>query len=241
MKQVMFANEVTVNFMPIGNRAIDYKKVNNIKMSMQEYGIVTGITLIQTSLFTGKNAYYGVDGQHRYEAARALNRLNELPVYIVPKKFKTIKDIVQFVARLNSTQTPWHLLNYINAYASIGNKHYVKLLEKVNLFGLGCSILGIIYGGANTTVSARMIKDGSFVIIDEAKGDTIANILQDLIPIIGKVNASIINAFSVAFYEWYSSIKKYNHKKFMQFLNKNREKLLVLGYDGMTLMFADFK
>lgn len=42
VRKQRFADEFNIEFLPIGNRNIDYSKVAQIKLSMQTYGITSG-------------------------------------------------------------------------------------------------------------------------------------------------------------------------------------------------------
>lgn len=238
--QIKYASDVNVEFMPIGNRNVDYRKVAKIKLSMQTYGITSGIVLVATDVFDGNIKYYAIDGQHRYEAAKALGILNRLPVYISHKKFGSITEIVNFVATLNSTQTPWILENYINAYASIGKEDY-KFLQKIhNMYNLSYNISIILCGYTSGGHSSNSVKEGNFTIKDKAKTLEIANYIQDCCGIIGLHEIRVLSYFAEQFYNWFNP-KTYKHTRFLVWLEKHKEEFFILKRDGMKALLETFK
>lgn len=240
VKKQRFADEFNIEFLPIGNRNVDYSKVAQIKVSMQTYGITSGIVLLPTDLFDGKLRYYAVDGQHRYEAARALGILDRLPVFFCPKKFSTIEEIVGFVSTLNTTQTPWKLENYVNAYAAIHKDDYMFLKKIHQDYNMLYYVAMIICSGYTAHKAIKDIKKGEFKVKDKEYTLKIAGYIQDCIGIIGTAETVTISKFALAFYEWYNPVT-YKHKKFLVWVKANLASMKLLKGDGITALLNTCK
>lgn len=240
VREQRFANEFPIEFLPIGNRNVDYNKVAQIKLSMQTYGITSGIVLIPTDIFTGQLRYYAVDGQHRYEAARALGMLDKLPVFFCPRKFESIQEIVLFVSTLNSTQTPWKLENYVNAYASILNTDYMFLQKIHQDYNMVYCVAAIICSGMHSASVSHTIKKGTFKVKNREYTLKIAGYIQDCVGIIGTSETVTISRFALAFYEWYNPAT-YKHKKFLVWVRANLASMKLLKGDGITALLNTCK
>lgn len=229
------ADKCELKFMPSGNRTINSKKVSQIKLSVQQYGIIRGLVVIKTNLFNKDKKYhhYIADGQHLFLAVQALDRLNELPIFVVECEFSTIVEIIDFVSTINAAQSQWKLLDYVGAYASTNQiTDYNVLLSKFQKYGISLVLTAAIYGGSTCSRTAQLLKRGQFKIVDESRGDEIAKIIQDIVPIFGRANSVPLEYFTKHFYHWYNSVN-YNHEKFLKLIKDNTNELLVLGEQGV--------
>lgn len=128
------------------NRGIKPINVDKIKKSMIKFGFITG----RPVLCTADGVI--VDGQHRFEAAK------QLGLSISYEIVET--DFVETMIELNSTQTNWALLDYINSYADQGIDCYRKLLkfqEKYKL-GMSNSIMVYMHNSTNRSGDIRIGK-----------------------------------------------------------------------------------
>lgn len=236
-----FASHIKIEFMPVGNRVVNQKAVKAIKESIQLNGILRQVILIRTNLFGQGNKYYIADGQHLYYACQSLNILKDLSYVICKRKFNNIQEIVEFVALLNATQTPWKLEEYVNAYASTNQFiDYNILISKRNKYNLSYQLLSMIYGGLSSITGPQMLKDGKFKIVNESKGDELAIRMQDICSIFGRTNTSILKEFAMAFYYWSNAVE-YNHKKFIQYVIENKEKLSLLERNKISEILINYK
>lgn len=218
--------------MPVGNRDIDYKKVARIKFSMQMYGITSGITLIRTDVFDSTMRYYAADGQHRYEAARALNMLDRLPVFMVKKEFRSIPEIIQFVATLNTTQKSWTMTNFVEAYCSVGAEGYIFLRDTCNTYGISYPIGMLLCGWSGSGSGYNSFKDGQFKVKDMQKTLKVFQYIQDCFGVLEICDSRPMSYFAEQFYRWYDD-STYNHRKFLAFLKRNRLAFRLLKRDGI--------
>ena len=101
-----------------------------------------------------------IDGQHRLEHARKAG----VPIEYIVKPGLTEHDIV----RMNTTQRPWSLLNFIESYANQGSEQYVALLNLINKKYAGTSV--VISVGRNSTGSSKgltdLVKSGNFEFVN---------------------------------------------------------------------------
>lgn len=96
-----------------GNRDINKENLSRIKQSMQEKYIPVPIIV---------NEYYQIiDGQHRYEAARALN----LPIYYIKINGLKLDD----VQTLNTNSANWGNKQYLQSYCKRGFRDYLIFRE----------------------------------------------------------------------------------------------------------------
>lgn len=101
-----------------------------------------------------------IDGQHRLEHAKKAG----VPIEYIVKPGLTERDIV----RMNTTQRPWSLLNFIESYANQGSEQYVALLNLINKKYAGTSV--VISVGRNSTGSSKglsdLVKSGNFEFVN---------------------------------------------------------------------------
>lgn len=226
--------------MPVGNRDIDYRKVAKIKLSMQMYGITSGITLIRTDVFDSTMRYYAADGQHRYEAARALNMLDRLPIFIVQKEFRSIPEIIQFVATLNTTQKSWTLVNFVEAYCSVDAKEYIFLRDICNTYNISYPIGMLLCGWSGNGPGYNSFKDGHFKVRDMEKTRKVFSYIQDCFGVLEICDSRPMSYFAEQFYRWYND-STYDHAKFLKFLKRNKLAFKLLKRDGIYAKLQECK
>lgn len=229
-----------IKLMPTGNRDISSKHVEELKFEINRAGLLRSVIVVHTKLF-GKLGYYIVDGQHLYMASEALGLTNELEYKLCKIDFKTIPELVEYVAMLNSKQKSWKLGDYIKSYCSTNLMlDYNILLNKQLSYNLGFQLTAMIYGGLSGVTSSQMIKAGKFKAIDIEKGDEIAKYMQDIkLHIIGSSNSPVLRQFIKCFYHWYNSVN-YNHDDFMQYLKSNVDRMILAKKNGMNEILTNY-
>lgn len=216
-----------LRFMPQGNRSINPRIVQTLIESIREYGLTRDVVAIRTSVFGDGYHWYIVDGQHLFMACQAEKILKQLSIKFVPKKFTNIKDIVKFVAKLNTTQSPWKLSDYVYAYASTHEfRHYNTLIAKKKKTGLPFNLCGIIYGEEGKKAASTNIKSGDFWVKNEKRSDEIATIIIDLVDIFGRSNSTGLTKFSYILTKWYRSLD-FDQYKFKKYIEKHLDAIMV--------------
>ena len=104
------------------NRPLDAANLKNIKASIQSRNLLD----MRPILVDAKMRV--IDGQHRLEAARAL----DLEIYYQIKREAFHEDIVL----LNTHQKIWGRSEYLNYYTSLGNQDYQQLKDFCERRGL---------------------------------------------------------------------------------------------------------
>lgn len=120
------------------NREIKQKKVEELKQSIKNFGIIPGCPI----LINGEG--FIIDGQHRFAAIKELK---------MPVPYEVITgDAIAKMMILNSTQTSWSLLDYIESYTAQNIDCYRKLLAFYNKYQfpisatISIATLGLISG-----------------------------------------------------------------------------------------------
>lgn len=122
----------------IENRDLELPKHRKLRLSMQEYGFLASFPIVCI-----RNAALQLevrDGQHRLAIAETLG----LPVY-------WIEETVDFdIAKVNSTQKPWTILDYAANFSKRGVKSYSDLIEFSEKHGIGISLSACLLTGSLT-------------------------------------------------------------------------------------------
>lgn len=117
--KVYFTNDLTRFKIMGGNRIPNLNHIRRISDSMKQNGVLMNPIIVN-------ELYEVVDGQHRLAAARE----NKKGIYYIIAKNYTLKE----VHTLNLNQKNWTVKDYMQGYARIGVKPYIKLSEfyKIN-------------------------------------------------------------------------------------------------------------
>jgi len=207
-----------------GNRPLKKAHLKFLKESISEHGD------LGTPIIVNEN-YYVIDGQHRREALKELN----LPVQYIIKKGFTLDQ----VHVLNTNRKNWSLTEFMNCYADLGKKHYVKFKEFHRKYEFGISIsLAIVQGYLGTKGGAEPFKKGEFVFkhFEEAneRAEKIT-MLKEMYPRYKN------NLFVLAMIRMFK-VKGYNHMEFMSKVAKNTSRLLFFSsndVNGWLRLFED--
>lgn len=149
-----------VNSMPF-NR--DGAVMPSLVRSMNKSGFVVPILLIKTNLIDGYDKIYIVDGHNRATTALYLN----IPFFgvLLPNKFSNIGELVTFVSSLNSSQKAWTNMDYIRAFAHVGKKEYLDLIQIKSKTPYSFTTVATILSTPNgRNAQSENIKKGDFKI-----------------------------------------------------------------------------
>lgn len=230
-----------IKFMPLGNRDVSAKHIQNMKDSIHKYGILRSIVIISTKVFNDKMpAYYIADGQHLYLACEGLNLTDELQAIIVQKEFTDVDSIVNFVSKLNSTQKGWRLLDYVGAYASTNEfLDYNFLQNRLLRYNLGTITTAMLYGGYATGTANKAIKNGEYTNRKNIQhADKVAEYLQDMILIVGRRSSHVVQNLAIAFFHWYDE-ESYNHQAFLKILEDKVDYFRSTDEDGIRNLLEE--
>lgn len=113
---------------------------------------------------------YLVDGQHRLAAARA----NDWDFFYTISARES-KDLM--VGILNTAQRSWSIVNFINYYATNGNKQYQFVIDCLTEFRLSQAIVLALFN-KKSGYQTHAIKNGNLVLF-EIEGEKVA--LHDIV------------------------------------------------------------
>ena len=117
-----------------------------------------------------------IDGQHRLEVARN----NELEVYYIVVPGARLEEIIA----LNSNNRVWNNRDYINSYASQGDKDFLWLNEFIEKYGISVTQALVFLFGSEGTGPRTAVRTGRLSLSEEQKelATTRADILWEVRP-----------------------------------------------------------
>lgn len=220
------------------NRPINPAQVTKLAESISKMGNIRPIVVANISFITGKATKYIIDGQHLFNA---LIR-NGLPIEYVLIEVSNTKDLVEKIALLNSSSKSWTLVDYITSWQVVSND-YKKLFQYYNIYDFELSFLAGVLMNKNVTARnagqqtvTKFIKRGEFKISDEQKNVEILNKLTDVLKIIPRLNRQE-NKFLCSEYVDFLrvNLSKYNHEKFLENLQKQKQKFILATHEQTKL------
>ena len=151
-----------------GNRRINTAKVNNIKASMKEFGVLPTVVLVYKDR-SGK--FYIADGQHTVEAAKALNETVYFVIIdenvFIDKPEDEHKAALRLCQEYNNCSHNWSIDDYVDSYVDDGNPNYIQIKNWKDqykfitysmlqaMIGSKCNTAGAHGGGSYKTVNLR--------------------------------------------------------------------------------------
>lgn len=195
-----------------GNRIVDVKHVKELQQQMER-----NRDMFASMPILVNQDWYIIDGQHRFEAAKALS----FPIYYVMQKHVGLSDARQ----LNIAQKRWGLIDFARSYSDSGRKDYTELLRvKHNYPRIPLSTVADYLngrrGGGRSTDSFRR---GDYQIVDMEDGIAALDILTEVIEIFQR---PATGAFSAAL--WHAiHHEDFNSLAFLNKLKENPEKLTM--------------
>lgn len=116
-------------------------------------------SLVATRPVLVNDKFQVIDGQHRFEACRAL----DLPIYYIIGHNIDISHARQ----LNATQMGWKLKNFLDSYVASGAEQYIKFAEIQQEYPLPIStLLPYVCGYAGTNLTQNF-RNGSLMIMKD--------------------------------------------------------------------------
>lgn len=213
-----------------GNRPIKPSHLKFLKASISEHGDL-GVPIITNEDFEI------IDGQHRKAALEELG----LPVqYIVKKGFKLPQVHV-----LNTNRKNWNMTEFMNCYADLGKKYYIRYKEFYLKYGFPQSItfsiiIGYAVGAAphiRSGISLDSFKRGEFIFKNPEEAEDRAEkiiMLKDIY--YGYKKSFFVHAMLRLF-----RFEDYNHSEFVSKLKYQLDKLLIEpnSVNGYLRIFED--
>jgi len=152
INQVLETNDYSMFKVLGGNREVNMLHVKRLKESMSVKYITVPIIVNEDHQI--------IDGQHRFQSARELNK----PIYFIKIGGLKLPDI----HRLNTNTKNWTADSFLTGYCDLGKSQYITYKQFKERFGFGhnetqalLSNLSRMGGNRNTS-----FRDGTFVIED---------------------------------------------------------------------------
>lgn len=172
-----------------GNRPVVNRRVNKIIASIQNVGYITSPLIVNEKMEV-------IDGQGRLEALEQL----KMPVEYIIHPGIGINECIA----MNINQGNWSLKDYIESYATRGNKSYQRLEQLIKEYPL--ANLDVIATAALriNKITGTMVKDGSLVLTEEQCDKAVErlNYAYEIFDLVDKtaVRGGILNLIQVILY-----------------------------------------
>lgn len=218
------------------NRPINPSQVTKLAESINKMGNIRPIVVANINFINGKLTKYIIDGQHLFNA---LIR-NNLPIEYVTINVKDTVELVENIALLNSSSKSWTLSDYITSWTVI-SEDYKKLQQYYNIYDFELSFLaGVLMNKNYKSIGGghinKFIKRGEFKITEEIKNVEILDKLTDVLNIIPRLNRQENKFLCTEYVDFLRiNLSKYNHKRFLDNLKKNKEKFILATHEQTKL------
>lgn len=178
----------------LGNRKINKPHVNDLISSIEKKN------LLQFHPINVNKGMRIIDGQHRLEAARAL----EVPIFYIVMDEGGIEEI-----RLLQTQRAWTAMDYLNSYVEQNYPEYIALEDFAKTYQLSvpqAAQVGLLHFTHPQTAMA-IFRRGEFRFVDKDRSELFAGYLTEL--------------------RKYCTDNAYKDREFLVALNKAMDKMSV--------------
>jgi len=185
------------------NRPIKESSVQDLIGSLNRNGQIREVIVVWDAK---KSRYIIVDGQHLCEA---LKKLGE-PIECILVECESEAEIVQLMIDTNNISKAWKLEDYIHSWKESGKKDY-RILENakdVMYADIQLSVLIQAYAQERRSKATKMVKEGTFKILDREKGEFFIDCVSScstMLPNTRQVNEALIKLML--------SVEDYNQKR----------------------------
>lgn len=151
-----------------GNRRLYHRHIQELVTSLEKHPDLSAIRPILIN-----ENWEIIDGQHFFEANKFLKR----PITYIQYPGLTV-ETAQF---LNSTQRPWHAIDFAESYANSGNREYQDFLKYLRDYELGINPTITILQGYHSHTSNKNFRTGGFKIrADREVADAMFEHIQEV-------------------------------------------------------------
>ena len=212
-----------LELLPGGQRTITGQHVNVLTNSIQKYGMLHNLVVVEVDFFDGITRKYVVDGQHSLMACLRLG----VPVpYIVVNGVENKQELTSLVTYLNSSSKSWKQGDYVNAWAE-SIEDYKMLIKLKQKFDLDYDVVISASTGRDSGQNIKELKKGLFRMENPAKSHLTCSRIANLLTIVPKMDrwstrALVRAAVAIFTEEGYTPTK---HKKLMQYVKENSDSL----------------
>lgn len=222
----------SINFFPF-NRESKYR--DDLAKSINEFGFQCVIDVIETDLLD-KDAgvrMYVAEGQHRLRTARRL----KIPIIarVCTHKFKTLAEIVKFVASRNNTQKKWNPENYVDAFMFLGFKEYqiLSAVTKTCAYSV-TTVAEMLHGFRSRRAIGKHIANGTFRV-------NLFNETHYTLQLCAKLSKyGELSARMATALHYVASLASFNEVKFINAYKKEYNCIKELKLDDYSDIFASW-
>lgn len=217
-KQEQFEVFVSTNYKDFHflqeNRGIIPKKIAELRQSIEQYGNLRLVIVVELE---GK--LYIADGQHLFTALMLMGR----PIFYKVIEIKDKRELIGLITKLNSTSTPWKLIDYVTCWANFGLKDYKFLKSYIDLYDYGTSEMAAIISGHNSAGQAvSKIKSGNFkALLPKEEIDQLISYTEDVIKFLPDISRFQRAHLVISFVKYYRLKKNYDHTKTLRLIREN--------------------
>ena len=213
----------TLNFLPGVQRTLILKHIDRLANSIQLYGMIRPIVVVEVSFIDGYMRKYVADGQHALMACMRLG----IPIpYVVVNGIENVEQLTELVAMLNSSSRSWKQGDYVNAWAQ-SKEDYKQLIFLKKKYNLDFDVVITASTGNDGGEAVKTMKAGKFEMPDFAKSELACQRVANLLTIVPKMDRWSIRALTRAAItvfteETYTTAK---HKALMAYVKENADSL----------------
>lgn len=188
------------------NRPIFEDNYLRMKMSVIRNGVTRHLVVIWDE---EEKVYRIVDGQHLAKVCKEFNLDIECRIVELNSK----EEITQLMIDLNNTGKGWKMLDYVGAWAKIGKTDYKKLTNyaEVEFPYIQISVIIQALTQQNRTKATKMLKAGTFTIVNKVRGEQLIEYVSDclnILPNTRQMNEALIKLML--------KTESYNHSHFIK-------------------------
>jgi hypothetical protein len=215
-----------IGYMPL-NRPVTEAGVKKMKKSVMRNGCQRDVIVYWDAK---KNKYFVIDGQHLVKALIEL----DLPIRCRVNENKSETEITQLMIDLNNTSKSWKLEDYVHGWKESGKKDY-RVLENAHTViyaDIQLSVIIQAYTQQNRAKATKMVKEGTFTIVDRAKGEFYIDCVYDcsnFLPNTRQLNEALIKLML--------SLDTYDHKRMIKNLKSAVKHKLDFSHTSEKAIF----
>lgn len=212
-----------LELLPGVQRTIVSRHIKRLVESIQKYGMLRPIHVVEVDFFDGIIRRYVADGQHALMACLRLG----IPIpYVVVKGIENKLELTTLVTMLNSSSKSWKQGDYVNAWAE-SIEDYKMLIRLKQKFDLDYDVVISAATGKDGGDNIKNLKKGLFTIENYNKAHLTCSRVANLLTIVPKMDRwstrALVRAAVSIFTE--SDYTPTKHKKLMQYVKDNADSL----------------
>lgn len=217
IKELKLSELKTLDF----DRKVNPKQVDALLRSLQKYGLLRLIVVLETKAISGTKEYYTIDGKH---VKYAMIKLGIETASCIVYSCEDLQLIVETMAALNNTQLSWTTDNYVMAFRTMMLSAYNDLYLYHLANGFTYNVCATVLGSTST------VKKGTFKVTNKDAKE-LTDCMLEVNNLLGTSSAKFMLAYIMFFR---SPMKdKYDHKKFMRKLSVVRKDFPILDDTGL--------